>query len=34
MIMCGVCATVGHNKPGWDWRRHMELVLQGMRATL
>ena len=33
MIMCGVCATVGRDKPGWDWRRHMEMVLRGMRAT-
>ncbi len=31
MIMCGVCATIDR-KAGWDWRRHLELVLAGMRA--
>jgi AcrR family transcriptional regulator len=33
MVMCGVCATMGHDKPGWDWRRHMELILRGISAT-
>ena len=32
MIMCGVCATIDR-KAGWDWRRHLELILDGMRAT-
>jgi AcrR family transcriptional regulator len=32
MVMCGVCATIDTRKPGWDWRRHLELVIQGMRA--
>ena len=32
MVMCGVCATIDRRKPGWDWRRHLELVLSGMRA--
>jgi AcrR family transcriptional regulator len=32
MLMCGVCATIGNNKPGWDWRRHLELILRGMSA--
>ena len=31
MVMCGVCATMG--KPDvWDWQRHLDLVLRGMRA--
>lgn len=30
MMMCGVCATMGRPKPGWDWRRHFELVMRGM----
>lgn len=33
MLMCGVCATIGNHKPGWDWRRHIEIVLRGMSAT-
>jgi AcrR family transcriptional regulator len=32
MLMCGVCATVDKQKAGWDWRRHLELVIRGMRA--
>jgi AcrR family transcriptional regulator len=32
MMMCGVCATMGRPKPGWDWRRHFELVMRGMLA--
>lgn len=32
MVMCGVCATIDRRKPGWDWRRHLELVLGGMRS--
>jgi AcrR family transcriptional regulator len=32
MVMCGVCATIDRPKPDWDWRRHLELVLSGMRA--
>ena len=30
MVMCGVCATI--DKGGWDWRRHLDLVIEGMRA--
>ncbi|HEX3511158.1 MAG TPA: helix-turn-helix domain-containing protein [Solirubrobacteraceae bacterium] len=31
MVMCGLCATMG--KPEvWEWQRHLELVLRGMRA--
>jgi AcrR family transcriptional regulator len=32
MLMCGVCATIGNNKPGWDWRSHLELILRGMSS--
>ena len=32
MVMCGVCATIGKSDAGWDWRRHLELILAGMRA--
>ncbi len=32
MVMCGVCATIDRRKAGWDWRRHLELVIAGMRA--
>jgi AcrR family transcriptional regulator len=32
MVMCGVCATVGKREAGWDWHRHLELVLSGMRV--
>ena len=30
MLMCGVCATMSHSKPGFDWRRHLELVLDAL----
>jgi|SRR5271166_958933 len=33
MVMCGVCATIGKRDAGWDWRRHLELILDGMRAA-
>jgi AcrR family transcriptional regulator len=32
MVMCGVCATIDRGGSGWDWRRHLELVLRGMMA--
>jgi AcrR family transcriptional regulator len=34
ILMCGVCATMDPHGPEQrtDWRRHLELVLQGMRA--
>ncbi len=32
MVMCGVCATTGRQS-GWDWERHLELILSGMRTT-
>jgi AcrR family transcriptional regulator len=30
MLMCGVSATMA--QPGFDWRRHFELLLNGLRA--
>lgn len=32
MVMCGVCATIDKRKSGWDWKRHLELIVRGMRA--
>ncbi|HWX52923.1 MAG TPA: helix-turn-helix domain-containing protein [Solirubrobacteraceae bacterium] len=32
MIMCGVCASIDKRSGGWDWRRHLELILRGMRT--
>lgn len=31
MIMCGLSATMSAGV--WDWRRHLELALDGLRAT-
>ena len=31
MLMCGVCSTMGE-KPGFDWHRHLELVVEMLRA--
>ena len=31
MVMCGVCATIDRRGAPWDWRRHLELVLSGMK---
>jgi hypothetical protein len=31
MVMCGVCATMGKRDAGWEWQRHLELILRGMR---
>jgi AcrR family transcriptional regulator len=30
MLMCAVCATI--DKPEWSWRRHLEIMIAGMRA--
>lgn len=30
MLMCGVCTTMGP-RPGFDWRRHLELVIDVLR---
>jgi AcrR family transcriptional regulator len=32
MLMCGVSATMTQSGPGFDWRRHFELVLDLLRA--
>jgi AcrR family transcriptional regulator len=32
MLMCGVCAAIDKRKAGWDWHRHLELILRGMRT--
>lgn len=32
MLMCGLCATMSHNKPGFDWERHLELLIDSLRA--
>jgi AcrR family transcriptional regulator len=33
MVMCATCATMGKQDAGWDWRRHLELVLGGMQTA-
>lgn len=30
MLMCGVSASMAHGS--WDWRRHLEILLAGLRA--
>jgi AcrR family transcriptional regulator len=32
MVMCGVCAAIDKRHPGWDWHRHLELIVRWMRA--
>ena len=32
MLMCAMCATIDVNKPGWDWRDMLEMLVAGMRA--
>ena len=32
MLMCGVCATMGGNRPDFDWRRHLDLALDALRS--
>ncbi len=32
MLMCGVSSTMTHNAPGFDWHRHLELVIDMLRA--
>ncbi len=34
MLMCGVCSTMARvgERSGWDWRRHLTLLLDGIRA--
>jgi AcrR family transcriptional regulator len=31
MVMCGICATIGANKPDWDWQHHLDLILHGVQ---
>lgn len=34
-VMCGVCSTMGRTRPDGieqDWRRHLEILLDGIRA--
>ena len=31
MLMCGVASTMTHNAPGFDWHRHLELVIEMLR---
>jgi AcrR family transcriptional regulator len=31
MVMCGVSASMAHG--GWDWRRHLEILLDGLRTS-
>jgi AcrR family transcriptional regulator len=31
MMMCGICATIGTNKPDWDWQHHLDLILHGIQ---
>jgi AcrR family transcriptional regulator len=33
MLMCGVSATMAHNAPGFNWQRHLELVIDTLRAA-
>jgi AcrR family transcriptional regulator len=32
MLMCGVASAMHHGTPRWDWRRHLEILLDGLRA--
>lgn len=31
MLMCGLCSTMGRHAPGFDWRRHLDLVIDMLR---
>ena len=31
MLMSGLCSTMGRSAPGFDWRRHLELLLDTLR---
>jgi AcrR family transcriptional regulator len=31
MLMCGLSSTMG--VPGYDWRRHLEIIISGLRAA-
>jgi AcrR family transcriptional regulator len=32
MLMCGVSSTMAHTARGFDWRRHLEFVIDALRA--
>jgi AcrR family transcriptional regulator len=32
MLMSGICATMGHTAQGFDWHRHLELVIDSLRT--
>jgi AcrR family transcriptional regulator len=32
MLMCGLCATMAHSSPHFDWHRHLELMIDSLRA--
>ncbi len=32
MLMCGVCSSMGFTVPSFDWRRHLELAIDMLRA--
>lgn len=32
MLMCGLCSTMAGGRPGFDWRRHLDLVIEMLRA--
>ena len=32
MVLCGVCATMGHPGKKFEWRRHLELAIDSLRA--
>ena len=31
MMMCGLCSSMGRSAPGFDWRRHLELIIDMLR---
>jgi AcrR family transcriptional regulator len=31
MLMCGLCATMAHPARGFDWHRHLELIIDALR---
>ena len=31
MLMCGLCATMAHPVRGFDWHRHLELIIDALR---
>jgi AcrR family transcriptional regulator len=31
MLMCGLCATMAHPTRGFDWHRHLELIIDALR---